>query len=142
MTLGEFIRRYREENRLSQRQFAIRCKLSNGYIAMLEKNINPATGKPIVPGIKQVKLIAEAMGMTLDELIRSVDERQIISLSDGDKDPESNNGPNHVPVTSEARILSAGVDRMPEEDRKKLLQMVELMFDKYKDYFETGKEDD
>ena len=80
--------------------------------------------------------------MTLDELVRSVDERQIISLGGGDNAPESSNGPNHVPVTTEARILSAGVDRMPEEDRKKLLQMVELMFDKYKDYFETGKEDD
>ena len=131
MTLGEFVKQYREEHGLSQRQFALRCMLSNGYIAMIEKNMNPATGKPIVPGLKQVQLIAGAMGMSLEELVRNVDEDQIVSLKSGDKDPENNNGPNCIPQTSEARILSAGVDRMPEEERKKLLQMVELMFDQY-----------
>lgn len=37
MTLGEFIRKYRSEHDLSQRQFALKCGLSNGYISMLEK---------------------------------------------------------------------------------------------------------
>lgn len=45
MTLGEIIVKYRLEHGLSQRQFALRCGLSNGYIAMIEKNRNPATGK-------------------------------------------------------------------------------------------------
>ena len=45
-----------------------------------------------------------------------------------------------VPRTNEARILSAGVDRMPEADRKRILKMVELMFEQYKDYFE-GNDD-
>jgi len=82
MTLGELIIRYRTEHNLSQRAFALKCGLSNGYIAMLERNVNPQTGRPIVPGLKQVKVIAEEMGMTLDQLIRSIDGETRVKLSD------------------------------------------------------------
>ena len=41
----------------------------------------------------------------------------------------------HIPVTTEARILSEGVDRMPEADRIRLLKMVELMFSQYQEFF-------
>ena len=43
MTIGKIIKNYREEKNMSQRQFARKCKLSNGYIAMLERGINPKT---------------------------------------------------------------------------------------------------
>lgn len=44
----------------------------------------------------------------------------------------------YTPVTSEARILAKGVDRMPEADRKRLLKMVDLMFEQYAEFFEKG----
>lgn len=44
MTLSDFVKEYRKEHDLSQRQFAAICGLSNGYISMLEKNMNPKTG--------------------------------------------------------------------------------------------------
>lgn len=81
MTIGDVVRQYRQEHQISQRQFAYRCGLSNGYIAMLERNVNPTTGKPIVPGIIQVRSIAHAMGLTLDELIRMVDGDGTVSLA-------------------------------------------------------------
>lgn len=81
MTLGAMILQYRTEHKLSQRQFAMKCGLSNGYIAMIERNMNPSTGKPIVPGLDQIKAIANAMGMTADTLIRSVDGNTPVSLA-------------------------------------------------------------
>ena len=77
MTLGEFIKEYRERNNLSQRQFAIRCGLSNGYISMLEDGKNPKTGKPLVTKIENIMKIASAMGYTLSDLFNSVDDMEI-----------------------------------------------------------------
>ena len=81
MNLGEIIYQYRQEHHLSQRQFAIRCKLSNGYIAMLENGMNPQTGKEIKPTLAAVKEIAKAMQMDADELIRMMDNDLYIRLS-------------------------------------------------------------
>ena len=47
MTLGELIQEYRKEHGMSQRQFAIACQLSNGYISMLERGENPKTKTPM-----------------------------------------------------------------------------------------------
>lgn len=45
-----------------------------------------------------------------------------------------------MPVTSEARILARGIDKLPEEERKKALAVVQAMFAQYADYFEKGDE--
>lgn len=45
------------------------------------------------------------------------------------------------PQTHEAKILSAGIDRMPAVDRQKALQMVKLMFSQYDEYFAEGGDD-
>ena len=45
------------------------------------------------------------------------------------------------PKTIEAKILSAGVDKMPEADRERALDMMRLMFTEYADYFEKGNDD-
>lgn len=80
MTLGDMILQYRKEHGLSQRSFAMKCKLSNGYIAMIERNKNPQTKKPIVPRLDQIKAIATAMNMTADELIRATDGDTPVTL--------------------------------------------------------------
>ncbi len=46
MFLGDLIKNYRTQNKLSQRDFAKLCNLSHTYIAALEKNIDSRTGKP------------------------------------------------------------------------------------------------
>lgn len=45
-----------------------------------------------------------------------------------------------MPVTSEARILARGIDKLPEDERKKALAVVQAMFAQYSDYFEKGDE--
>jgi transcriptional regulator with XRE-family HTH domain len=77
MNLGEFVKQYREKNNLSQRKFALRCGLSNGYISMLEDGKNPSTGKPLVPKIENVMKIASAMGYDLGTLFDIIDDMEI-----------------------------------------------------------------
>lgn len=100
MTLGDLIYQYRVDHHISQRAFAQRCNVSNVYISMLEKNNNPSTGKPIIPSITQLKAIASAMGYTLDEIMRMVDDDSLVSL-EGDITRVSNMSPKMVPLLGE-----------------------------------------
>lgn len=85
MTLGDLITKYREDNDLSQRQFAAKCDLSNAYISLLEKGENPRTGQPIVPNITQYKKLAKGMRMSINELFATIDDAPIdISVSESD----------------------------------------------------------
>lgn len=77
MTLGELIIEYREAHKLSQRQFASACGLTNGFISMLEANKNPKTGKPISPSFGSLKSLASAMNMSLQELLEIADDTEI-----------------------------------------------------------------
>lgn len=69
MTIGELIRKYREENGLSQREFSVKSGVSNVTISMYEKNgINPKTGKPFSIEYETYAKIADAIGMNIDEM--------------------------------------------------------------------------
>lgn len=72
MTLSELVVEYRTKHGLSQRKFARLCGLSNGFISMLEKNVNPNTGQPIVPGVENLQKLADAMGLTSTQLFELV----------------------------------------------------------------------
>ena len=83
MKIGEVILEYRRKHKLSQRQFAKKCgDISNGYISMLENDMNPATNKGIKPTVEKLKLIANGMEMSLDELFRLVDDMPVVISSD------------------------------------------------------------
>ncbi len=74
MTLRELLVQYRDEHKLSQRQFAEICGLSNGYISMLEKNFNPSTSEPLTPSLPVLKKIATGMGITLNDLFLKIED--------------------------------------------------------------------
>ncbi len=82
MTLGDIIRQYREENKISMDNFAQRSSLSKGYISMLENNINPRNNKPIAPTLPTIKKIAVGMNTDVDSLLKILDGKQKISLED------------------------------------------------------------
>ena len=77
MTLSEAIIKYRKDHDLSQRQFALKAGLSNGYISMLESNINPKTKQPLTPTMPVLKKIANAMDISVDALFAIVDDMPI-----------------------------------------------------------------
>ena len=84
MTVGDIIKEYRINHGLSQRQFAIKCNLSNGYISMLEKGVNPKTQQPIMPSITLLKTIADAMNISLNELLTKADDMPVNLSADLD----------------------------------------------------------
>lgn len=76
MTLGDVIHQYRETHGCSMDAFAAASGLSKAYISMLEKNKNPKTQQAITPSVVTFKCAADAMGISLDELLGMVDENQ------------------------------------------------------------------
>ena len=86
MTLSDFVKEYRKEHDLSQRQFAAICGLSNGYISMLEKNMNPKTGRPLTPSLPALKKISDGMGISLADMLTTVDDMPVELLSDISED--------------------------------------------------------
>lgn len=80
MKLHDAITKFRTEQGLSQREFAKRCNLSHNTIHLLEKGINPRSGKPLVPDTITYKKIANGMGITMDELFTTLDQTEYVSL--------------------------------------------------------------
>lgn len=74
ITLGEFIKKYRDDNKLSMDKFAKMSGVSKAYISVLEKNKRPKTGKPVTPSIPIVKNIAKAMNVSFDELFNMLED--------------------------------------------------------------------
>lgn len=68
MKLGDIVRTYREENGISQREFARRCGLSNSIISIIEKGYNPQTGNIVDPDSRTIRSLAEGMAITEREL--------------------------------------------------------------------------
>ena len=83
MTLSDLVQEYRREHGLSQRQFASICGLSNGYISMLERNVNPKTGQPVTPSLPALEKIADGMSITLTDLFTRTDDIPVDLLTEG-----------------------------------------------------------
>ena len=89
MNLSELILNYLKEHSLSQRQFAARCNLSAGYVSLIVKEINPQTGKRMVPTLQVLNKLATGMGLSLDELLASCDDMDVSLSSSFDSAPDS-----------------------------------------------------
>ena len=88
MLLGNIIYEYRTKHQLSLRAFANKCNLSYKYISMIEKNKDYRTGKPIAPTLDSVKYIAKAMNMSIDELLKIIDDDQEFQINE--ESPKAN----------------------------------------------------
>lgn len=84
VTLGDLIKQYRQEHRMSMQEFADRAGLSKSYINMLEKNENSTTRKPIIPTIKTINAVARAMGVSSTDLLARPTS-VVITISDDEK---------------------------------------------------------
>lgn len=73
MTLGDYIRAYREEHDLSLREFGALAELSPQYVSNLEKGINN-NGKPLSPTMATYTKIAKAIGISEGKLLSAVDD--------------------------------------------------------------------
>ena len=119
MTLGEYLKQYRDAHDLSQRQFAALCGVSNGYISMLEKGENPKTGEPITPTMQSVVSIARGMGMTMQELLSVVDDLYL-DLTENEKQPPAGE------LSEDEVILLQAYRALPEHEKQNVLSLLRL----------------
>lgn len=81
MTLGEIIKEYRVKNKVSMEAVANRCGVSKGYIAQLEKNINPKTGRAIKPTADTVVNVCNGLHLDINEVFELLDDDYTIIVN-------------------------------------------------------------
>lgn len=123
MTLKDLIAEYRNEHGLSQRQFATACGLSNGYISMLEKGLNPNTKLPVTPSLPKLKQLASGMGMTLTDLLVKVDDMPVELILD---DEESKKLVPEIEDELDAEIMKV-VSGLTPEKRQQALSYIQFL---------------
>ena len=81
MKLGELLKLYRTEHKLSMDAFCELSDLTKGYISMLEKNEHPKSKKPIIPSYETIEKIAKGMQISVESLIDMLDDDQEIQIN-------------------------------------------------------------
>ena len=125
------IRRLRKRAGLTQAELSRRCNISQGALSGYE------TGK-YEPDNTTLLRMADIFNVSVDEILGRNTQEQRTASSMATQDEHEALSP-ALPKTAEARILSAGVDRMPAKDRERALHMMRLMFEQYEEFF---REDD
>mgnify|MGYP000009538066 FL=1 len=72
MKLGDKIKKYREENRMTQRDIAEILEVEPGTVSKYESGM-------LEPNIESIKRLSETFGITIDELLKEDDEKVDIS---------------------------------------------------------------
>ena len=72
MKLGDKIKKYREENRMTQRDIAEILEVEPGTVSKYESGM-------LEPNIESIKRLSETFGITVDELLKEDDEKVDIS---------------------------------------------------------------
>lgn len=128
MTLSELLIKYRREHCLSQRQMAAQCNLSTGYISLIEKTINPQTGKAMIPTLTVLNKLAKGMGITIDNLFSICDDMPV-SLSREEPAIASDDGQKKNIVKIAGRDGAYIEKRLSDSDIELLLQMIDRLPD-------------
>ena len=117
MTLKDLVIKYRTENGLSQRQFALQCGLSNGYISMIERGVNPSTGEKITPTIQALNKLATGMHTSLNEIFTLVDDVDV-------KMPDLSDEDGQASVDMEIISLLAGLSEAKKQQAISFLRFL------------------
>jgi XRE family transcriptional regulator len=119
MKVGEWLKLYREQHNLSMQALADLCGFSKAYINVLEKGVNPKTGKPISPTMQTFEKIARGTKTDVDTLLKILDGDQPITVNA----PASDDLPD-LTQKDEREIM-----HLMDEMKEKLMQEEGLMFD-------------
>ena len=114
--LADTIKEIRRKHYLNQSQFAKMIGVTQSAISQWENDLTR-------PNSYQLEAIAKAFNISIDELL-------VDRVTDIDPDK---------PKTHEARSLARGIDKMPETQRKAILNMMTGL---YPGLFEKGNEED
>jgi len=115
MYIGEIIKQYRIENKLSQRAFAKRTSLSPSYINTLEKIYNPKTQRPYSVTTDVAIELANAMYISIEELLAKINENQEFTVNSSLR-PVSLSQLQYVKIPVLGKV-KAGYDYLVEENK-------------------------
>lgn len=130
MYIGEIIKDYRIKNKLSQRAFASRTSLSPSYINTLEKIYNPKTGKPYSVTTDAAAEIANAMFISIEDLLNMLDKNQEFELNT--KRDKLGNPVAEIPLLG---VVKAGYDYMAQENWEGMIEVDKDIIKDGSDYF-------
>lgn len=138
MKIGEWLKLYREQHNLSMQALADLCGFSKAYINVLEKGINPKTGKPISPTMQTFEKIARGTKTDVDTLLKILDGDQPITLNAPASDDLPTVSPTGQKIDARTRRqLEAVLDDdnltyngvvLNGEDKEKVKKALELIF--------------
>ena len=115
--LSDTIKDIRRRNFLNQTQFAQKIGVTQGTVSQWENGLTR-------PNSDQLRSISDAFNISVDDLLRG---ENVVEPAPG------------TPKTPEARLLAKGVDKMPEAQRKAIMNMMTGL---YPGVFEKGNEAD
>ena len=124
MKLGELLKSYRTEHKLSMDAFCELSDLTKGYISMLEKNEHPKSKKPIVPSYDTIEKIAKGMQISTEDLIDMLDDDQEIQI-------------NATPVLLSKSQIQTIYDQLEPPRQGKVLTYAERQLNEQKNEEET-----
>lgn len=129
MNLKDIIIQFREENKISQREFARRCGLSNAQISILEYGTNKQTGRKPTPDIITMKKLADGMGIPLQSLLDQVGDSEFVGLN-----LRKDSYPIVIPNTDRFLHIMANMD---PKDYETIMRIYTKTYNKMKEAGET-----
>jgi transcriptional regulator with XRE-family HTH domain len=118
------IRELRKKKGVQQKELSIAIGVSQPTVSDWEKNKKDPSGE-------NLKKLADFFGV--DELI--VMGRGVVDLTQDASIQESFTKNTRIPITKEAMIISGGVDSLSEDQRKKALEVMRVVFPESADKF-------
>jgi len=123
MKLSAIVSDFRHRLQISQREFARRCGLSNSYISFIENELNPRTGRPLVPTLEQYQKLASGMDMTVHQLFELLDNDAPVNLRSDSKGPVADE-----PKNDDIRLLIRGLNKLTPEQVAQAKSVFRAMF--------------
>ena len=120
MKLGEWLKMYRTKHNMTMQDLADACGFSKAYIGMLEKGINPTTGKPVSPTLQTLDKIAKGTGQDIDSLLKFLDGDQPITITTSPKN-----------LSDEQATVLKAYDELPSDGRRDFWGYLEYLKFKY-----------
>ena len=116
LRLGEYLKKYREENKLTMQEMADACEFSKAYVSLLEKGINPTTKRPFSPTLQTLKKIAHATGQDLDSLLEQIDGNQLVIVK-----------PSEYTFSNEEKEVVRGFNSLTADGKTMILTMLKSL---------------
>lgn len=118
MTLGEFIKQYRNKHDLSIRAFANMAGMSTQQISNIEKGIGN-NGKPMTSTMKTYRLIAEAVGMSEQDFMNLLNDNVLVNPADFHLENEK------IPITKIDGHLLLDLSLLNEDQKQAIITVLQ-----------------